>query len=319
MSSERSPRSSPDKLDLSICVCTFQRPAMLDTLLRELATQDLNGFRSELIIVDNDPNGTGVPIARARVDGIPYPVQILQQTTPNIALARNTAIAAARGKAILFIDDDELPEPGWASHMLRAQSASGVEVVIGPVARRYPPDAPAWLKQGGFFPTQSHPTGTLLQYQQAYSGNSLFLRSVLRDLPGPFDPAFGVTGGSDTMLFRELTLRGARITWCEEGIVSEEVPVHRITRSWILRRAFRGGQSFIRAELAPLRGVRRLLRGSWLGARALLQSGAALVLALLWLPLSRTRTLQWLCKVSAQFGKLGALFGHRYREYASTN
>jgi len=319
MVSDSTPLSDADTLDVSICVCTFRRPAMLEALLEALSTHDLGGFRAELIIVDNDPDHSAQPVCQTWLGRFPFDARILHQATPNIALARNTAIAAARGKAILFIDDDELPEAGWASHMLRTQQASGAEAVIGPVARRYPAATPAWLRDGGFFPTQSHPTGTLLRYQQTYSGNCLLLRRALQDLPGPFDPDFGVTGGSDTMLFRELTLRGARIAWCEEAIVSEEVPSQRANRRWILRRAFRGGQSYVRAELGPLRGLRRAARGTWLGTRALLQAAMALLLALAYLPFSHARAMRWLCKVYAQAGKIGALFGHRYLEYGLTN
>jgi hypothetical protein len=42
---------------------------------------------------------------------------------------------------------------------------------------------------------------------------------------GPFDPAFGRTGGEDSMLFRRLDESGSRMVWCDDAPALEFVPI----------------------------------------------------------------------------------------------
>jgi len=303
-------------MDISLCLCTFRRPALLDTLLADLARQDRLGLTCELIVVDNDPQQSAASVLDTWRATFPFELRPLHVPEPNIALARNAAVQAARGEFIVFIDDDEQPSDAWLAQLIQTQRSSQADVVIGPVEGRLPPDAPDWMARGGFFAAPSMPTGTRLRYTQAYSGNCLLRAAMLARLKGPFDPAFGVTGGSDTMLFRDAELAGATIIWSEEARVSEEVPPSRANLRWILRRGYRGGQSFIRSDLARRRGWDRAGRTLWLGLRATAQLLIAGALALACLPFSKARGIRWLRTACAQLGKLGALAGHRYLEYA---
>lgn len=304
-------------MKISICICTFRRPALLDSLLNELEHLDRTGLFCELVIVDNDPDESAQAIIQHWKQHGSYPLTARHLPTPNIALARNAAIHAATGDWIAIIDDDETPEPDWLQQLVATQRAENADVVLGPVLPRYPEGTPSWLRNCGIFQPHNLPTGTLLQSRQAYSGNVLIRRELLLHVPGPFDPTFGVTGGSDTMLFWDLQQLGARLVWCAEAVVHEDVPDSRLTISWVLQRSFRGGQSFVRAEVARLRGMRRWTRTAELGVQALMRLPVALVLSLAALPVSRATALRWLRTAYAQMGKLTALMGYRYHEYAT--
>nr|AIA87420.1 CAZy families GT2 protein [uncultured Syntrophobacter sp.] len=71
----------------------------------------------------------------------------------HIALARNAALAAAKGRFLLIIDDDEWPEPGWALALIDAQSRLNADAVFGPVLPRYEEGTPAMDKGGRVFRT----------------------------------------------------------------------------------------------------------------------------------------------------------------------
>jgi len=103
--------------------------------------------------------------------------------------------------------------------------------------------------------------------------------------------------------------------WCDEAVVTEEVPADRARVAWVLRRAYRGAQTFVRVELYPLTGLRRTGRALSLALRALLQLGVASLLALGFSPVARLRAFHWLRVACAQLGKLSALMGARYLEY----
>lgn len=302
-------------VDISICICTYKRPAQLETLLRSIARQQHHPLRVEIVVADNDPAGSAQAVLQRIAATLPLPLRSHHVTTPNIALARNATVHGAHGDWVLFVDDDEEPAPGWLLALVDTQRTHDADAVFGPVLPRYDSETPDWVKSGGFFDRPRYSTGSRIGAGDARTGNVLVRRSLLLGLPGPFDQAYGRTGGEDTIMFGQLLARGAVLIWCDEAVVREDIPPDRATLCWLLRRSFRGGQSFIRAELQPLRGGARLARALYLGARAVLQMPVAGLLALGWLPLSRARAVTWLRTCAAQAGKLTGLAGHRYQEY----
>ena len=115
--------------EVSVCVCTFRRPELLDGLLSLLAEQRLPAF--EIVVVDNDPAHSALPVLQAW--GERLPLRFVHLPEPNIAKARNLAVAQARGAWLAFIDDDERPGPDWLYLLVQAQAASGADGVMAPV------------------------------------------------------------------------------------------------------------------------------------------------------------------------------------------
>ncbi|WP_260986311.1 glycosyltransferase family 2 protein [Bordetella genomosp. 13] len=302
-------------VDISVCICTFKRPQLLERLLQAVAAQQRGTLRLQVVVVDNDPAHSAQAVLhrwQARDDIVITAVHVAE---PNIARARNAAVHAARAPWVVFVDDDEEPVPGWLQCLLQAQAQYGADAVFGPVLPRYRQDTPRWIREGGYFDRPRHRTGTPITTRDARTGNVLIRRDAMMALDGPFDPAYGRTGGEDTVMFGALLDRGATLVWCDEAPVEEDVPADRATLGWILRRAYRGGQTYMRAELKRLRGGRRAMRGAYLAARAAGQAALAGLLALACLPVSRTRAVQWLRTASANAGKLTALGGRQYQEY----
>src|SRR5690606_3127824 len=97
-----------DEIRVSLVLATVDRVAEPMRFVESLAEQIERRF--ELVVVDQNPdNRLGPVLARARAAGIP--LQYLRQAVPNLALARNTGIEAARGEWIGFPDDDCWHEP----------------------------------------------------------------------------------------------------------------------------------------------------------------------------------------------------------------
>lgn len=304
-------------IDLSICLCTFKRPVLLDQLLLALSQQDRAGLSVEIIIVDNDPLASAQPVFARWQDKLGIPATLLHETTPNISMARNRAFHAASGTYILWIDDDETPAAGWINNMFTTLRDFEADAVFGPVLPRYTQDTPDWIREGGYFERRRFPTGTRIGRQDARTGNVLMHRETVAAIPGPFDTSFGRTGAEDTVLFNQLLAQGARFIWCDEASVSEEVPQERATLSWLLKRSYRLGQTYILSEILVIHGLDRFLRASYLVLRATVQLGLSVCLALLFAPVSRTKSVRWLRVATSQCGKLSTLLGHRYHEYGN--
>jgi succinoglycan biosynthesis protein ExoM len=304
-------RMSPP-VELSICICTCRRPDLLERLLAALAAQLPKN--AEIVVVDNDPAHS----ARAVLDKWEkrLPLRSEHLPRPNIAAARNATLRLAQGEWIAFIDDDELPVDGWADILLATQRQYGADIIMAPVLPVYPEHVPVWLQQGGFFERPRFATGHAITDKDARTGNALVRASLLKGLPGPFDTDFGQSGGEDTIVFRQLFRSGASFIWCDEATVSEAVPVDRARAGWLLRRAYRFGQTSIQVELYRLPFAQAVRRGGFLGLRALIQLFVAASLSLVLLPIARLRAFHWLRITAAQLGKLSALVGARYLEYA---
>jgi succinoglycan biosynthesis protein ExoM len=302
---------------ISVCVCTFKRPALLSNLLQALRLQvfALDSTRLELIVVDNDPLCSATPILDAWAPCERVGLRYFHVPVPNIAIARNAAIAQAQGQYLAFIDDDERPQADWLQRLLDALLQFDADVVFGPVIPRYRPDCPAWIREGGFFDRPQFSTGTRIDEGNARTGNVLMRVRTLQALSGPFDETFGQTGGEDSLLFRDLIANGKRLVWCDDAPVSEEVPVDRANPSWLLRRSYRIGQTWIRAELYRLPGAKRFWRGAFLGVRAFAQLLMSVALAISCVAFSRVNAFRWLRTACAQVGKITGMSRFQYHEY----
>jgi succinoglycan biosynthesis protein ExoM len=180
---------------------------------------------------------------------------------------------------------------------------------------RYRTDTPQWVMAGRFFERPRYPTGTKIDERDARTGNVLLRASTLKAMTGPFDEAFGRTGGEDSVLFRDLIARYSRMVWCDEAPVSEEVPPDRATAAWLLRRSYRVGQTWIRAEVYRLSPSQRRIRLTALGVRAFAQLFLSVLFAAAWLILSRLKAFHWLRTACSQAGKLTGMTRFQFQEY----
>jgi succinoglycan biosynthesis protein ExoM len=161
------------------------------------------------------------------------------------------------------------------------------------------------------------PTGSVVPNNRLRFGNVLLHARLLAQLSAPFDPAYGLTGGEDGDLLTRLANSGARFVWCDEAVVTEPVEASRLSLSWLLLRALRGGQDFARHTFAGRYGRQTGVERLRFASRALAQLVLAASLALATLPLGRHVAAGWLLKAAANAGKLTVLGGWHYREYAA--
>ncbi len=306
-------------MSISICICTFRRPALLLALLDALGRQQIAGLGDciEIVVVDNDPERSANTTLALWRSPPGFRLVCLQVPEPNISVARNTATHHSTGDWIVFIDDDESPVDDWLLSLVNAQRRFSADAVFGPVLPRYALGTPSWIREGGYFERRRFPSGTFIDEADARTGNVLINARHLKSLKGPFEHSFGRTGGEDSVLFRDLIALGCTFVWCDEAWVSEDVPLERANAAWLLRRSFRVGQTWIRAELYRLPFSIKIVRGVMLGSRAGVQMVVSIGLALAWLPLLRSKSFHWLRVSVMQAGKIVGLTRFQYHEYGA--
>lgn len=267
-------------LHFSIVIPTYRRPHDLAALLALLTPQVTPfGPACEVIVVDNCPDAS----SRAAIAAAPMPVTYLHEPRAGVAHARNTGVAAARGRHVIFIDDDQRPVPVWLNSLARLADA-GHAAVFGPVRPVFETPPPTHLRAALvplFTRELAVATGTDISDRRAYlgTGNSMFERARCFPRRAPFDPRFN-RGGEDVWFLRGLVQdAGVRLSWCEEAEVAETVPAARMTPAYVRARRFRNGQLRCIVEAG---GGNRAAVLSWMavgGAQALgygLAAGAVL-------------------------------------------
>jgi succinoglycan biosynthesis protein ExoM len=295
-------------LDVSICVATCRRPEGLARLLDSLLRLENPGMRWEVVVVDNDPEGSAAPVLARYAERLP--LRALAEPRRNISLARNRALDAAEGAWIAFVDDDEAVQLGWLEALwsqARMQTADGFFGPVLPVLER---NVTPWLAPR-FYGRARHATGTPIGVRDASTSNALVRAALFEDRR--FDPSLGLRGGEDTDLFGRMLRAGARFAWCDEAIVHDYIPPARHRLRWLSQRAFRGGFTHTLLE------VRR--HGRIVGLRVAPRALAALLLFSLALPLAalagRASAARVWLRGCTQAGHLWALVGGNYAEYGA--
>lgn len=233
-----------------VAIPSYRRPDRLSDCLDgvELAIGELSAASAadevEVVVIDNDPDGSAASVTAERA------VRYVHEPAPGLAAVRNRALDEAdHAELLVFIDDDEVPDPAWLRELVgafdRYDDAHGV---AGRVVTPLPADLDPWLVAVGAFVRPQRDDGQLMP--TAATNNLLLELDAVRAAGVRFDPRFGMTGGEDSMFTQQFSRAGYRIRWTNAALVVENVLPERIDRRWILMRAYRTGNSSARLRIA---------------------------------------------------------------------
>jgi succinoglycan biosynthesis protein ExoM len=224
---------------IDVCVCTFRRASLRQTLESLAAQQGAPSFR--VVVADNDEAPSAQALVEQACSDLGLDITYVHAPARNISIARNACLDVARAHLIAFIDDDEIAPSHWLKSLAGGLGAN--DVVFGPVKAIYAPDVPRWVADGDF-----HSFGPVVRangvIDTGYSSNVLMRRETVGAVR--FEPALGRTGGEDTFFFARLHRAGAKLGLCSEAVVEEPTAPERARLFWLLRRAFRSGQTHAR-------------------------------------------------------------------------
>ena len=301
-------------MKVDVCVVSYRRPRGLLRLLAGLQQLRLPEPAPDVrvVVVDNDAEGSARGPCAEAGGWLRFPLTYVLEKRRGIPQARNAALALAleRAEWVAFLDDDEVPDPGWLAELLRVQAESGADAVTGPCLPIFEAPPPAWVERGGLFERPRFATGTRLP--TAATNNVLVSSAVLSSLDALFDERMALSGGSDDELFGRLARRGGVIVWADEARVREWVPPSRVSFSWLMRRQFRVGTA---TTLAERRLGGRPPPVAWHVAQALWCVARGAGLALASLPRGRGPAVAELRLAAFGVGRLAGLFGVVHEEY----
>lgn len=240
-------------LPLTIAICS-NRPDSLPGAIARTATAI--GPRDRLLIIADMPaqhlpalpTTSSLPLSRIRV--------ICNEENQGLAYSRNKAMKEATTRHLVFLDDDIVPT-AEALTQIRAVLAAGAHVTGTRITAHLQGRRRPWFLTSG----QLHYLGSHAPARPAsiWGGSFAIDSEHARLLGVGFDERLGrvgsaLTSAEDTTFVREMTARGATATVLHDAEVQHLIPPHRLTLTYLLRRAFWQGRSEARRNDAR-RGI----------------------------------------------------------------
>lgn len=267
---------------LTVALCTHNHADRLARTLADLAHVQSPSRPWEFLVIDNASSDSTPALLAAtgwRPAGVE--VRVIREEKLGLSNARNRALLEARGDYLLFMDDDETPDPAWLSAYEQAMLAHQPDALGGRIEVLFEDGArPRWLQDEllGFLGKLDHGEARWLTERATpiFGGNFAFRRSVFECI-GNFDTRLGRKGaanigGEDTEIYQRLIEHGLRVRWVPEAIIHHRIQTPKLRRSYFLDLHFRQG----RMEGARKRGNHSRLPPKYLVPQFLRAYGRAL-------------------------------------------
>src|ERR1700761_4863050 len=130
---------------VSICICTYGRPSVANTIQSVLQQTSVPLTDIEVIVCDeDDPEKSAERLISDISEQSAIPIQYIVSSGKSIVNCRNALLSAARAEWIAFLDDDQTADSSWLSELLTAQRQFNADVVKSFVRAVYPPNSPKW-------------------------------------------------------------------------------------------------------------------------------------------------------------------------------
>lgn len=234
------------------CICTYQRPEMLERLLLSLQHMQLGSIVPEevrAIVVDNYPDGRARVLCEHASGKLPIELDFVEEPQQGQSFARNRAIHEALRRAadlIAFIDDDDLPEPDWLTHLIEKHQQAQADIVYGTERQLMHSDWPAWLREVPLFQKKNLEGLNEFGAPLGLSSNNVLLgRSIIERVRSTtgliFSSEFNRLKCEDTDFFIRAVRCGATFARAGKSVINRDFEPHRLTARGVLKEAKRLG------------------------------------------------------------------------------
>ena len=256
------------KVKISVAICTHNRAEDLAACVAALKPQ--MAPECEYIIVDSgSAPDQRQAIARTIADAPGF--RLIRLDEPGLSLARNVALAEAKGEWLALIDDDAVPAPNWTETALAlfARAPAKCAILGGAVHPLVPagaerPLGPRWRQLLATVETE----GEFAQTDAPLVvGANMWFRCAPTRQAGGFPANLGRIGksllsGEDKLVVNRLIAQGWRIYYSDKLEVGHKIHRERLTRKWASTRAYWDGVSDrrIHRALNQPQGIARILR-----------------------------------------------------------
>ena len=240
---------------ITVIIPTYKRPKGLEAALSTLVNQNVSPEKFEIVVSDNDPQGGAEDYVKKLAQKYKSPEIIyVHAKDPGVCNARNAAMEKARGRFLVFVDDDMEATDGWVQNMIDLLLKYDAGIAFSDVtARMHDETDPKIAAMIPIFSrTLSEPEGLINAFLGM--GGAALDTSLMTFPDPPFNPDLNDVGGEDDFLFYELSSQGVKTAWSPHFSAYEIIPESRATFDYIWKRNFAFGQG--PTQLAADRGIK---------------------------------------------------------------
>jgi glycosyltransferase involved in cell wall biosynthesis len=261
---------SDASVDVTLVICTYNRRDSLSQTLDTVAEQRC-GVPWEVLIVDNGSDDDTLEMLAERARNFPAELRAERESKRGRSFALNRAIGAARGRILVFTDDDVNLRPGFLEAHAEIYADPAVAGGGGRILPIMPENTPGWLtemlgeRSGGLAGRYDY-GGTARDIEPESNmplpfGANISLRaSIARELGGfRTDLGWGKTliPGEENELFERIRATGARIVYQPKAAVEHRLQPSKVTLDYFLQYEAGYGRSVVlMAEVGPIRRLR---------------------------------------------------------------
>jgi glycosyltransferase involved in cell wall biosynthesis len=248
----------------SVAICTYNRANWLAELVAALRAQECR-LPFEILIVDNNSTDGTAQLVQ-QLQSLPgAPVRYRREGRQGIVFARNLALESCSQSAFMaFIDDDELPEPGWLQSACYGLDRDGADCVGGRIQLRFSPEKrPAWLEDPvlcflGYLDYGEAAFWITDDSKPIWSGNVAYRMSLFNNSRLRFDVRYNragkcAGGGEDLRMFRALGTQGAKLRYIPGMVISHRIEPWKLKRRYFLKLHMKAGRQAGLYETAEFR------------------------------------------------------------------
>jgi glucosyl-dolichyl phosphate glucuronosyltransferase len=248
-------------MDVTVCICTHDRPGYLSDCLEGLRQQTVGDGRFDILVVDSASTGD-VPAQLARLVRGLRNARLLRVERAGVSVARNTGAREAAGDYIAYIDDDAIPAPDWIERILAAigEYDPPPALIGGRILPHWEVPLPFWwppslrgslsiieLEGQGEYRTAALPSGL-----EPYGANMVVHVPALRAIGG-FGGQSGRIGKAllsdeEVQLAWRLQDAGHSARYDSRIVVRHQIQQARLTPAWLLSRLYWQGVSTVRTR-----------------------------------------------------------------------
>ena len=261
-------------MNVSLIVCTYNRAALLETMLESAARVHVpEGVTWKVLVVDNNStDGTRQVVERLASR---LPCCYLAEPRQGKSFALNTGIGRASGEIVAFTDDDVTLDPGWLEGVARAFASPGCFGIGGRILPVWPGPKPSWYVDAGPYRLMM---GVIVRYDHGdvareiemlpFGANMAFRREAFTRYGG-FRTDLGPVGGrmmlgEDSEFCHRIRAGGEHIFYVPDAVAYHPVPPARMRKAYFLSWYYRRGLFDVAAEPVPAGTVRWLGVPRWL-------------------------------------------------------
>jgi glycosyltransferase involved in cell wall biosynthesis len=237
-----------------VCICAHNEAGVLAEAVGSVMAQRISAERYEVLVVDSASDDETPGILGELQARWGERLRWVREDQPGLSRARNRGLMEASGAVTAFIDADAVAEPDWLAAIVDVFRAfPGAGAVGGPVRVKWDHAQPTWWRREldevfNFYAPGE--TAMTLSYPRYPYGTNLAVRTDAAAALGGFANALGRQGrallaGEDGEMCYRLEKAGWNVLFVPApgGVVHHRTRADRLSRRFILKRAFRHGRS----------------------------------------------------------------------------